>query len=70
VTNPGHDTIEFSPALFNNGPAKITLAFDGNDAGTTPDQISINANNVTIEGPGAELLSIDGDDKYRVFYVR
>jgi YD repeat-containing protein len=69
VNHPGHDTIDFSPALFNNGPATLTLAYDGNDAGFTPDQIAITASHVTVEGPGAELLSIDGDNQYRVFYV-
>jgi hypothetical protein len=67
VNHPGHDTIDFSPALFNNGPATLTLAYDGNDAGFTPDQIAITASHVTVEGPGAELLSIDGDNQYRVF---
>jgi hypothetical protein len=56
VNHPGHDTIDFSPALFNNGPATITLTHDGPDAGSIPDELSINSN-VTIEGPGAELLT-------------
>jgi predicted outer membrane repeat protein/parallel beta-helix repeat protein len=65
---PGTNTIQFDPALFSSGPATITLTYDGPDSGTTPDQLLVNSN-VTIEGPGAELLTIRGNDVTRVFQV-
>jgi hypothetical protein len=65
---PGTNTIQFDPALFSSGPATITLTYDGADAGTTPDQLLINSN-LTIEGPGVDLLTVRGNDVTRVFQV-
>jgi Ca2+-binding RTX toxin-like protein len=65
---PGADTITFDEGLFASGPVTITLAYDGDDAGTTPDQLLIDSD-VTIEGPGATLLSISGNDQTRVFEI-
>jgi hypothetical protein len=45
----GLDTIEFSPALTTNGPTKILL---------TQGELRI-TDDLTINGPGAELLTID-----------
>ena len=57
------DQITFAPELFTDGtnpvPGTITLG------GT---QLTI-ADDVDIEGPGAELLSIDANQQSRVFYV-
>ncbi len=47
--NPGSDTIEFAPELTSSGPATILL---------TQGSLRI-SDAVTIEGPGANLLSID-----------
>jgi RHS repeat-associated protein len=73
ISHPGADTIKFAPELFNNGPATITLEYDGNN-NQFADDIFISSSdagieNVTIEGPGAELLSIDGDEQNRVFSI-
>ena len=56
--NPGIDTITFDASLYANGPATITLAYDGNDSGIVPDQLY--AVLVTIQGPGADKLIISG----------
>ena len=48
-TRAGHDTIEFSPALTAGGPATILL---------THGELAI-TDAVTINGPGADLLTID-----------
>ena len=52
----GADTIEFAPTLFNGGPGTITLAadFEHNN------QLNI-TEAVTINGPGADLLTIDAE---------
>jgi hypothetical protein len=60
------DTIEFASSLYSTGPATITLTYDGADAGTVPDQLVV-SKNLTIQGPGANLLSIRGGDDSRVF---
>ena len=65
---PGSDTIQFDASLFALGPAALTLAYDGPDAGTAPDSLSIDSA-VTIQGPGADQLSISGNDLTRVLYV-
>ncbi|MCC7146990.1 MAG: right-handed parallel beta-helix repeat-containing protein [Phycisphaeraceae bacterium] len=53
------DRIVFDPALFAAGPTKITLW------GT---QLSITGD-LSIAGPGQDLLSIDGAEESRVFYI-
>src|SRR5262245_53642283 len=42
-TNAGPDTISFSSTVFNV-PKTITLAYDGGDAGSVPDQLTIDSN--------------------------
>ena len=56
---PGADEITFDATLFAGGPATITL--DGTELTLDSD--------VTIDGPGAELLAIDADGRSRVFSV-
>ncbi|RIK81973.1 MAG: hypothetical protein DCC67_07680 [Planctomycetota bacterium] len=51
------DTIDFDPALTSGGPATIDLAHGQLVANTA----------VTIDGPGAELLTIDAGGTSRVF---
>jgi hypothetical protein len=68
ATNAGHDFIAFAPSLFASGAATIALAYDGADAGTVPDQLSVNSE-VTIDGPGASLLTISGGGLMRIFHV-
>ncbi len=58
-TTPGTNAISFASALTQNGPATITLALG---------QLNI-TDDVTITGPGAEHLSIDGDSASRIFNV-
>ncbi|MBN2023349.1 MAG: right-handed parallel beta-helix repeat-containing protein, partial [Pirellulales bacterium] len=53
------DVIQFSSSLFSGGAATITLG------GT---QLSI-TDDTEIQGPGAELLTIDANELSRVFYV-
>ncbi len=53
------DVITFDISLFDSGPGVITL--DGT-------QLEI-AGDVDIQGPGAELLSIDANQQSRVFYI-
>ncbi len=53
------ETITLDASLFTSGPTAITL--NGR-------QLEIDSD-VTIEGPGAELLSIDANEQSRVFYV-
>ena len=56
---PGADTIQFDPTLFSGGPQTITL---------TLGQLPVTAA-VTITGPGANLLTIDGNNTSRIFNV-
>jgi hypothetical protein len=64
----GDDTIEFDSALFESGPGTITLTYDGADAGTVTDELLIDSN-LTIMGPGADLLVIDGNSETRVLRI-
>jgi hypothetical protein len=66
AANPGVDIIEFASSALAIGPATMTLAYDGADAGTLPDELSINSD-VRIVGAGNDLLTIDGDGENRVF---
>ncbi len=64
----GPDVIVFAPSLFSAGAATITLAYDGPDGGTVPDHLTVNGY-VTVDGPGASLLSISGGGVTRVAHV-
>jgi hypothetical protein len=64
----GPNAISFASSLFESGPATITLSYDGADSGTIPDELLINSD-VTIQGPGTELLTISGNSLTRVFNV-
>jgi CSLREA domain-containing protein len=60
--DPGADTITFAPSLFAGGPATITLGLGQlnlTDPATT-----------TIQGPGANLLTISGANVTRVFDIQ
>jgi hypothetical protein len=53
------DTITFAPSLFSGGPATITLSTS-----------AINVpNDVTIQGPGADFLTISGNKSLGIFNV-
>src|SRR5262245_3979453 len=60
-SNSGADTIDFAATLIASGPVTITLAYDGADSGTAPDQLTVDSD-VTLLGPGANLLTISGND--------
>ncbi len=64
------DIIDFDLTLFQGGVHKtLTLSYDDSvEAGQVPDALAITSN-LTIQGPGAELLSISGGDQTRVFNV-
>lgn len=53
------DTITFAPGLFAGGARTLTPT----------DGAFFVFNDVTLSGPGANLLTIDGNDAHRVFYV-
>ncbi len=55
-TVPGADTIEFAPALTAGGPARILL---------TQGEFAI-TDSLTIEGPGASLLTLDARSGSRI----
>ena len=55
----GFDTITFAAALTSGGPASIVL---------TLDELAIR-DSLTIDGPGANLLSIDGNSRSRIFNI-
>lgn len=54
-SNPGHDTITFSTGLDLSAAVDITLSAEIDVTG-----------DLTIVGPGADLLTISGDDSYRI----
>ncbi len=74
------DLIVFDPALFADGPGVISLTNDPIDAAQDaedlppllacglPNQLTL-ADDLVIEGPGADLLSIDGLGQSQVFLV-
>lgn len=55
----GDDTISFAPALTLHGPATLSL---------TGGQLAI-ASNISIIGPGAQRLTIEGNNASRVFAI-
>lgn len=57
--NTEADTITFAPGLFSGGPQTLTLLYGSLTA----------YNDVTVSGPGANLLAIDGDASHSVFVV-
>jgi len=59
----GADTIEFLPAILSGGNASITLVDNLSDIS---DPVS---ESLTLQGPGTNLLSIDGDNSYTMFYL-
>jgi hypothetical protein len=54
-----------TPAYVFVPAGAITLTYDGPDAGTAPDPLSLG--NVTIMGPGANLLTVSGNNQTQVF---
>ena len=56
---PGMDRIVFAPSLFEDGPG--TILFGGNFVA-----LGI-SDDIDIQGPGPELLTIDGNGAYNVF---
>jgi hypothetical protein len=60
--NGGNQTIAFDPSLTANGPATITL--DGSNL-----SLDDTSGTLTIQGPGADLLSIDANNASQVFSV-
>ncbi len=61
------DTLKFDdPTLFATGPRTITLG--DHDADHVADRIDLDQN-IAIEGPGVDLLTIDARDQTQGFYV-
>ncbi|MCK6473774.1 MAG: right-handed parallel beta-helix repeat-containing protein [Planctomycetes bacterium] len=58
-TDPGIDEIVFDPSI-TGSPGTITLAYG---------PLSI-TDSVTISGPGADVLAVDGDDRYLIFGIQ
>ena len=58
----GTDTIQFESSLFNGGAGTIMLS--GSEL-----QITQTSGATTITGPGADMLTISGDNKSRVFEI-
>lgn len=61
VGNGTDDTIRFDPSLFTSGAGTITLASELNILGNN------SSDNLTIVGPGADLLTISGNNASRIF---
>jgi hypothetical protein len=61
----GRETITFAPSLYESGPATILLTYLGGDSFV--DSLTINSD-LTIAGPGADELIIDGGDDVGVIY--
>jgi hypothetical protein len=59
AANPGADILRFDSSLTQSGPARIEL---------TQGSIEVNSD-VTIEGAGRDLLTIDAQGNSRVFMV-
>ena len=65
-----NDVIEFDSSLFARGSATIVLGdTDGDGTADLTGSVLTIDSELTIEGPGAGLLSIDGNDTSRVFFV-
>ena len=62
----GSDTITFAGGLFDNGRATITLTDHFGNGNS--DELFI-WDDVTIDGPGANLLTVSGNHEARVFYI-
>ncbi len=58
-TVPGADTIDFAPALTESSPGKLLLEHG---------ELAI-ADELTINGPGASLLTIDAQQQSRIFNI-
>ena len=58
---PGTNTVTFSPSVFGTTPRTITLTEGEIGVGGPGSQV--------IDGPGASLLTIDGNNASRVFYM-
>ncbi|MBL9162638.1 MAG: hypothetical protein JNL18_07910 [Planctomycetaceae bacterium] len=64
----GSETISFDKSLYTTSPAHIVLSYDGTDAGSAPDSLTIPAG-VSLAGPRAHDVIVDGNDLTRVFYI-
>lgn len=60
--------IGFAPEMFDSGVATITLTYKATPTLQAPEQLEI-LDDVTIVGPGPDLLQISGGGLTRVFYV-
>ncbi len=65
ATLAGKETITIDPALYESGPATITLTNTGGDSIVDP--LTINTD-LTLAGPGADKLIIDASSDARVIY--
>jgi hypothetical protein len=61
---PGNQLIRFAANLVGT----ITLTYDGPDAGSVADQLTISTD-VIIDGPSASVLTISGNNATRVFEI-
>ena len=62
--NSGDDTIVFDTDLFNGGTTPGTITLGGSSL-----SIIVDSSSVTLEGPGADLLTIDADGQSSVFTI-
>lgn len=69
VALAGNEVISFDESLYAAAPAHIVLSYDGPDGGNAPDSLSIGVGGVTIAGPGAGDVIIDGNDLTRVIFI-
>jgi hypothetical protein len=65
-TLPGPATITFDPSVFPTGPASTPQTITLNPA---YGPLDLTVGNITIQGPGADLLTIDCNEASRVFEV-
>ena len=64
----GSEEIRFDASLYENGPATIQLSYDGPDSGSAPDYLNLHGD-VSIIGPGADKLILDGNNQTRIFFA-
>ena len=68
-SEPNADTIQFAQALFNDGPKTIEVDDAPTHGAYDIDAILASDADLTIIGPGTELLTIDGQRSTRIFDI-
>ena len=64
----GVPTIEIATSLYAGGPVTLALTLDGGDSNSYADQLVL-AGNLSIAGPGADLVTISRGGSGRLFEV-